>query len=79
MGDVIHVNFGGDEVSLDKEELAIALHRSVSWVEKMTKLGMPSTIRGRRRVYMESACRNWLGQHERGGRSCQIAVHGSTG
>lgn len=56
---LIHVDFGQDRL-LGKEELGNALGRSVRWVEERTAEGMPSRIEGVRRVYKETACRNWL-------------------
>lgn len=68
MGDVIYATFGRDsEVYLTKAELAKRLGYTVRHVEKLTALGLPSTMDGRRRVYRETECRNWLIQREREG------------
>lgn len=56
---VVHVDFGQDRL-LGKEALGNTLGRSVRWVEERTAEGMPSRIEGIRRVYTETAARNWL-------------------
>jgi hypothetical protein len=62
MGTVVHVDFGQDRL-LGKSELGKRLGRSVRGVEELTAQGMPSRIEGVRRVYKETACRNWLAAH----------------
>lgn len=75
MGNVVHVNFGDEEVSLNKHEIAKRLGYSVRWVEELTRQEiLPSTIRGRRRLYKETECRNAIAQHERGAAHATAAV-----
>lgn len=65
MGTVVHVNFGDSEVLLTKDQLAKRLGYSRRHIEKLTAAGMPSRLRGIRRFYRETECRNWLIQSRR--------------
>jgi hypothetical protein len=62
MGELVYANFGESRL-LGKSPLGKALGRSVRWVEERTAEGMPSSLKGRRRVYKETDCRNWLAAH----------------
>lgn len=66
MTNVVYVDFGREERLLNKEQIAKRLGYTVRTVEKLTAEGMPSEIKGIRRMYKETACRNWLAQRERG-------------
>lgn len=65
MGTVVYADFGRDEIQLSKKELATRLGYTTRHIEKLTAEGMPSEMEGVRRVYKETAARNWLGRHER--------------
>lgn len=67
MGTVHFIDFGRNEPLLTKKELAARLGYSERWIEHLQAEGMPSRIDGVRRVYKETAVRNWLTAHEREG------------
>jgi len=67
MGEVVFIDFGGQEPWLSTRELAEELGRSVKYVENLTKHGLPHKQHGRQKLYKASAARNFIGGADRKG------------
>lgn len=65
-GNLAVVDFGRTtEAPLSKKRLALLLGYSTRWVELRVKEGMPSTVKGNRRIFIASECRAWLAENGR--------------
>jgi hypothetical protein len=67
MGQVVHVDFGGREPLLTRRQLAAELRCSMGHIENLERRGLPFDTRGRRKVYKETAVRNWMDRSDRKG------------
>lgn len=66
MGDLIHVDFRRNaEAPVPKKQMAAMLGMSPRWLEMRVREGMPSTLRGRQRMFIPSECRAWLASQGR--------------
>jgi phage terminase Nu1 subunit (DNA packaging protein) len=66
---VVHIDFSRSEPLLTRRELSEALGHgySVRTLEDLDKRGIPFEQRGRKRLYKETAVRNWMAREERKG------------
>lgn len=67
MNNVRYGDFGRNEVELFVSEIAVELGYCERTIEQFTAEGMPSRVRGRRRTYRATECRNWLARRPKGG------------